>query len=100
MSYQDCRAHELVRANGAALPTYEEALELAQGEYMYKLYRDGIGLLSRGSDGGWHYREDAYSMAAARSWCAEKSRELARRIAADEVTGTLLFWGGSGWFIG
>lgn len=65
--------------------TREEAVAAAESEYGYR----GCMMLSRGSDGGMHYRGDAYSPAAARGWAEEKRRGLVRRILAGECTHTL-----------
>jgi hypothetical protein len=77
------------------------AERLAGEEYSYRRSEfGGYMLLSRGSDGGMHYRGPAYSAAAARGWCEEHRRSLARRIMSGEIDGTLVFRGHAGPYLG
>lgn len=73
--------------------TRREAELIASREYGYRRsHRDASWLcLSIGADGGWHYRDSAYSEGAARGWCDEKRRRLAARIMRGECVHTLQF---------
>jgi hypothetical protein len=94
---QDSTSHPLIRGMSddllAARPVYDgaprpisprEAATIAADEYGYRRGDRDWMLLSRGSDGGMHYRGPAYSEGAARGWCNEKARGLTRRILAGE----------------
>lgn len=74
--------------------TRDEAQQIADDEYEYRAPYHGRGdwlCVSRGADGGWHYRDTAYSEAAARGWRDEKRRSLAARIMRGQVTASLTF---------
>lgn len=74
--------------DGAARPiTRDEAERIAAAEYASR----GCGMLSAGSDGGMHWRGNAYSPGAARGWAEEKARALVRKIMAGECTHTVFY---------
>jgi hypothetical protein len=67
--------------------TPNEAQRIAGDEYA----SNGRAMLSRGSDGGMHFRGDAYSPAAARGWVDEQARALVRRIMTGECQHTIFY---------
>jgi hypothetical protein len=66
---------------------HAEAARIAADEFSSR----GRGMLSRGSDGGMHWRGDAYSAGAARGWAAESGRTLVRKIMAGECRFTIFY---------
>ena len=72
--------------------TRKEAQAIAAEEYGYRFARSSGWLcLSRGSDGGMHYRDSASSETDARAWCTRKVERLASRIMRGECRYTLQF---------
>lgn len=67
--------------------TTREAEAVAAREYDSR----GCAMLSGGSDGGMHWRGDAYSAGAARGWAEEKRRAMVRRIMAGECRWTIFY---------
>lgn len=81
---------DALRYDGAPRPITEpEAEAIASGEYAHR----GTAMLSMGSDGGMHYRGDAYSPGAARGWAEERRRAMVRRIMAGRCRFTIFYDG-------
>lgn len=78
----------MLNYDGASRPiTLTEAEIIAAAEYTSR----GTSCLSRGSDGGMHFRQSVYSEGAARGWAAEKGRAFVRRIMAGEAPHSVFY---------
>lgn len=84
------------------LPTLEEARILAATEYAWRRRAHQVWCLSRGADGGMHYRKTVGSVAAAEEWIETRVSAYAEGIVDGSVFGSLLFWnaGANEWYLG
>lgn len=71
--------------------TQAEAEAIAEGEYGWRHSCDGWIIWCRGSDGGTHFADTAYSEGSARGAAEERRRGLARRIMAGQCQHTVFY---------
>lgn len=77
------------------------AERLAADEYRWRTNRDGdIMLLSRGADGGMHYRGDARSRREAHAWVERHRTALVERLLSGDCDNLTVFAGPTGPWMG